>query len=52
MKALATAKAQDIAALFVVLADEAKTTGSDKNTDQWQVVQTPAMQALRADKQP
>ncbi|GAF59733.1 thiamin biosynthesis lipoprotein ApbE [Psychrobacter sp. JCM 18902] len=51
-KALATAKAQDIAALFVVLADEAKATGSDKNTDQWQVVQTPAMQALRADKQP
>ena len=51
-KALATAKAQDIAALFVVLADEAKATDSDKNTDQWQVVQTPAMQALRADKQP
>ncbi len=51
-KALATAKAQEIAALFVVLADEAKATDSDKNTDQWQVVQTPAMQALRADKQP
>ncbi|WP_227697692.1 FAD:protein FMN transferase [Psychrobacter cibarius] len=51
-KALATAKAQDIAALFVVLADDAKATDSDKNTDQWQVVQTPAMQALRADKQP
>ena len=49
-KALATAKAQDIAALFVVLADDAKATDSDKNTDQWQVVQTPAMQALRADK--
>ena len=48
-KALATAKAQNIAALFVVLADESKTGAADK-LDNWQVVETPAMQQLRADK--
>ena len=48
-KALATAKAQNIAALFVVLADESKTGAADK-LDDWQVVETPAMQQLRADK--
>nr|WP_201602237.1 FAD:protein FMN transferase [Psychrobacter piscatorii] len=60
-KALDVAKAQNLAAMFVVLADDVKTDGSDGNTsddvsdddiDDWQVVQTPAMQALRADKKP
>ena len=59
-KALSVAKAQNLAAMFVVLADDVKTDGSEGNTsddvsddsiDDWQVVQTPAMQALRADKQ-
>ena len=60
-KALDVAKAQNLAAMFVVLADDIKTDGSesnvsdnvsDDNIDDWQVVQTPAMQALRADKKP
>lgn len=60
-KALDVAKAQNLAAMFVVLADDVKTDGSDGNAsddvsdddiDDWQVVQTPAMQALRADKKP
>ena len=43
------------------MADDIKTDGSesnvsdnvsDDNIDDWQVVQTPAMQALRADKKP
>lgn len=55
-KALSVAKAQNIAAMFVVLADDAKVKSSDEilnlDIDDWQVVQTPAMQALRADKQP
>ena len=48
-KALATAKARNIAALFVVLADKTKSDAADK-LDDWQVVETPAMQQLRADK--
>ncbi len=60
-KALDVAKAQNLAAMFVVLADDVKAEGSESNTsdnvsddniDDWQVVQTPAMQALRADKKP
>ena len=60
-KALDVAKAQNLAAMFVVLADDVKTDGpesnasddvSDDDIDDWQVVQTPAMQALRADKKP
>jgi thiamine biosynthesis lipoprotein len=60
-KALNVAKAQNLAAMFVVLADDVKVDGpesnvsdntSDDNIDDWQVVQTPAMQALRADKKP
>ena len=48
-KALATAKTQNIAALFIILADESKSGTADK-LDDWQVVETPAMQQLRADK--
>lgn len=60
-KALDVAKAQNLAAMFVVLADNAKENGSNGSVsddaandsiDDWQVVQTPAMQALRADKKP
>ncbi len=60
-KALDVAKAQNLAAMFVILADDIKTDGSESNVsdnvsdddiDDWQVVQTPAMQALRADKKP
>ncbi|WP_352339496.1 FAD:protein FMN transferase [Psychrobacter sp. 16-MNA-CIBAN-0192] len=50
-KALATAKTHNIAALFVILADESKSGAADKLED-WQVVETPAMQQLRADKKP
>lgn len=57
-KALDLAKTQNLAAMFVVLADDVKAKGSDDmsneaaddNIDDWQVVQTPAMKALRADK--
>lgn len=55
-KALNLAKEQNLAALFVVLADNVNPedlAGHDKNSDSkdnWQVVQTPAMQALRTDK--
>lgn len=49
-KALATAKAQNIAALFVVLADGVKLSDTADSVDDWQTVQTPAMQKLRADK--
>ena len=58
-KALATAEAQNIAALFIILADRASSdngvnNNADNNNsiDDWQVVQTPAMKQLRADKQP
>lgn len=49
-KALELAEEQDLAVMFVVLADGAKREGANDSTDSWQVVQTPAMQALRADK--
>jgi len=49
-KAVEVAKAQNLAAMFVVLTDLAKADGSDDSIDDWQVIQTPAMQALRADK--
>jgi len=57
-KALDLAKTQNLAAMFVVLADDVKAKSSDDvsneaadgNIDDWQVVQTPAMKALRADK--
>ncbi|MBE0442772.1 FAD:protein FMN transferase [Psychrobacter sp. FME13] len=49
-KALELAKAQNLAAMFVVLTDEAKTSHTDDSIDDWHVVETPAMQALRADK--
>ncbi|WP_367104753.1 FAD:protein FMN transferase [uncultured Psychrobacter sp.] len=53
-KALATAKKQNVAALFVVLADNVPpndgSTANEDSTDNWQVVETTAMQKLRADK--
>ncbi|MFZ3076594.1 MAG: FAD:protein FMN transferase [Psychrobacter glacincola] len=49
-KALSVAKEQNIAALFVVLADGVGIEAAADSIDDWQVVQTPAMQALRADK--
>lgn len=51
-KALSVAKQQNLAALFVILADGVQPNDSVDSLDDWQVVQTPAMQALRADKQP
>lgn len=51
-KALKVANEQDLAVLFVILADGAKLKGANNSTDRWQVVQTPAMQALRADQKP
>ncbi|MCD1280454.1 FAD:protein FMN transferase [Psychrobacter sp. CCUG 69069] len=51
-KALTLAEEKNLAVLFVVLGDGAKREGSEDSTDSWQVVQTPAMQALRADKRP
>lgn len=48
-KALETAKNHNIAALFVIFADESKSGTADK-LDDWQVVETPAMQQLRANK--
>ena len=49
-KALKVAQEQNLAAMFVVLADGVKMDDSHDSVDDWQVVQTPAMQALRADK--
>ncbi|TXD96723.1 FAD:protein FMN transferase [Psychrobacter frigidicola] len=49
-KALTTAKEQNIAALFVILADGIKADAAADTIDNWQTVQTPAMQQLRADK--
>ncbi len=51
-KALKVAQEQDLAVMFVVLVDGAKIDDSHDSVDDWQVVQTPAMQALRADKKP
>lgn len=50
-KALSLAKQQNLAALFVILADGMEPSNSVDSIDDWQVIQTPAMQALRADKQ-
>ena len=49
-KALNVAKERNIAALFVILADGVKPDDSVDSVEDWQVVQTPAMQLLRADK--
>lgn len=49
-KALATAKEHDIAALFVILAKGVAAGSAVDSIDDWQVVQTPAMERLRADK--
>ncbi|MEN6669481.1 FAD:protein FMN transferase [Psychrobacter sp. B38] len=49
-KALALAKEKNLAVMFVVLADGVKMDDAHDSVDDWQVVQTPAMQALRADK--
>ena len=49
-KALATAKEHNIATLFVILADNVNLGAAADSIDDWQVVETPAMKALRADK--
>ncbi|WP_199508093.1 MULTISPECIES: FAD:protein FMN transferase [unclassified Psychrobacter] len=49
-KALETAKKNNIAALFVVPKDGVPMNKAEHNADDWQVVQTEAMQKLRADK--
>lgn len=49
-KALSVAKEQNLAALFVVLADGVKPDAPADKLEDWQVVQTPAMKALRADQ--
>ena len=49
-KALKVAQEQDLAVMFVVLADGVKMDDAHDSVDDWQVVQTPAMQTLRADK--
>ena len=56
-KALKVAKEQNLAALFVILADGIKPSDSLAkerldSIDDWQLVQTPAMLNLRADKKP
>ena len=56
-KALKVAKEQNLAALFVILADGIKPSDSLAkerldSIDDWQLVQTPAMMNLRVDKQP
>ncbi|ERL56485.1 FAD:protein FMN transferase [Psychrobacter aquaticus] len=51
-KALKVAQEQGLAVMFVILADGAKMDDAHDSIDDWQVVQTPAMQALRADKKP
>ena len=49
-KALSIANEQNIAALFIVWADGVSIESAVDSIDDWQVVQTPAMKALRADK--
>ena len=49
-KALATAKEHNIAALFVILAKDISADTATDSIDDWQVVETPAMKTLRADK--
>ncbi len=47
-QALATAEQQDIAAMFVILVDNSNIDA--ESVEDWQIVETSAMQALRADK--
>jgi thiamine biosynthesis lipoprotein len=47
-QALATAEQQDIAAMFVILVDNSNIDAD--SVEDWQIVETSAMQALRADK--
>ena len=49
-KALATAKEHNIAALFVILAKDVSADTATDSIDDWQVVETPVMKTLRADK--
>ena len=49
-KALATAREHNIAALFVILAKDISADTATDSIDDWQVVETPAMKTLRADK--
>lgn len=49
-KALATAKEHNIAALFMILAKGVVADTATDSVDDWQVVETPAMKTLRADK--
>lgn len=49
-KALAVAQQKNIAALFVILADTVKAGDSTNTVEDWQIVETAAMQNLRADK--
>ena len=49
-KALRVAKEQNIAALFIILADGVKTDDTADTLEDWQIVETAAMQKLRADK--
>ena len=51
-KALRVATQQNVAALFVILADGVKADATTGSIDDWQMIQTPAMQVLRADKKP
>ena len=49
-KALRVAKEQNIAALFVILADSVEADDDANSLEDWQIVETAAMQKLRADK--
>ena len=49
-KALAMAKEHNIAALFVILVKGVAADTATDSVDDWQVVETPAMKTLRADK--
>ena len=49
-KALAMAKEHNIAALFVILVKGVAADTATDSIDDWQVVETPAMKTLRADK--
>lgn len=49
-KALSIAKEKNIAALFVILADSVEAGDAADSLEDWQIVETPAMQNLRADK--
>ena len=49
-KALSIAQEKNIAALFVILADSVEAGDAADSLEDWQIVETPAMQNLRADK--